>query len=162
MTRFLGPILLCLLWSPLHADEASHLRSAEELLQSMNMEDTMRKGAESMLELEIQKNPTLLPFRDVFMAWTSKVITWEAIGPEMARLYADAFTEEELREITAFYRTPTGQKTLVTFERLFGEGTRIGARLAEEHKDELQSMIRQRAEELRQANPGPGASPPGN
>jgi hypothetical protein len=37
---------------------------------------------------------------------------WEEIRPQMAKLYADAFTHAELAEIIAFYQTPTGQKTL--------------------------------------------------
>jgi uncharacterized protein len=37
---------------------------------------------------------------------------WEEMRPQMAKLYADAFTQAELAEMIAFYESPTGKKTL--------------------------------------------------
>jgi uncharacterized protein len=37
---------------------------------------------------------------------------WETLKPKLAQVYADTFTEAELRDIIAFYQTPTGQKTI--------------------------------------------------
>ncbi|MDE2065157.1 MAG: DUF2059 domain-containing protein, partial [Bradyrhizobium sp.] len=36
------------------------------------------------------------------------------IGEQMARIYANDFTEQELKELTAFYKSPLGQKLLTT------------------------------------------------
>lgn len=36
-------------------------------------------------------------------------LTWDILKPEYAKLYSDTFTEEEVAEIAAFYRTPGGQ-----------------------------------------------------
>lgn len=35
------------------------------------------------------------------------------IGEQMARIYASDFTEQELKDLNAFYKTPVGQKLLV-------------------------------------------------
>lgn len=43
---------------------------------------------------------------------------WEDMRPQLAKLYTAAFTESELREIIAFYQTPTGQKTLAKLPTL--------------------------------------------
>jgi hypothetical protein len=34
------------------------------------------------------------------------------IGEEMAKIYANDFTEQELKDLTAFYKSPLGQKLL--------------------------------------------------
>lgn len=43
---------------------------------------------------------------------------WEEMRPQLAKLYTAAFTEAELKEIIAFYETPTGQKTLAKLPTL--------------------------------------------
>jgi len=37
---------------------------------------------------------------------------WETMKPKLAKIYADNYTEAELRDIIGFYQTPTGQKTI--------------------------------------------------
>ena len=54
--------------------------------------------------------------------------------------------------MTAFYQSPTGQKTLAKMEDLFRQSAEIGRKLAEQHQDELKEMIRQRATELQQTS----------
>ncbi|SRR5579871_1912182 len=41
------------------------------------------------------------------------------IGEGMAQIYARVFTEQELRDLTAFYKTPLGQKLLTAEPRAF-------------------------------------------
>jgi len=36
------------------------------------------------------------------------------IGEQMAKIYANDFTEQELKDLTAFYKSPLGQKVLTT------------------------------------------------
>jgi hypothetical protein len=43
---------------------------------------------------------------------------WETLKPKLAALYADNYTEAELRDIIAFYQTPTGQKTIAKMPSL--------------------------------------------
>ena len=78
-------------------------------------------------------------------------MNWDAIGPQMAELYAAKFTEDELSEMTSFYKSPTGQKALRTLGDMVNQGAEIGRRLAEEHQSELGEMLRQRAQELERA-----------
>jgi uncharacterized protein len=41
------------------------------------------------------------------------------IGEAMAQIYARLFTEQELKDLTAFYKSPLGQKLLTTEPRAF-------------------------------------------
>ena len=39
----------------------------------------------------------------------NRTIGWQALEPEYAKLYADAYTEQQLDDLIAFYKSPTGQ-----------------------------------------------------
>jgi hypothetical protein len=50
----------------------------------------------------------------------------DEILAETVPLYARTYTADELKQITAFYRTPVGAKMLATTPKLMGEGMQIG------------------------------------
>jgi len=47
---------------------------------------------------------------------------WDDVKPKLAKLYTEAFTEAELREIITFYSTPTGQKFVAKLPVLTQQG----------------------------------------
>jgi hypothetical protein len=46
----------------------------------------------------------------------------EELSNEVARLYAYAFTEQELKDVLAFYKSPLGKKIIVEEPRVFEQG----------------------------------------
>ncbi|HYX23084.1 MAG TPA: DUF2059 domain-containing protein [Thermoanaerobaculia bacterium] len=148
--------LLCL--SPLAAwcaEPDSHRQAAVELLKVMNMENAMIAGASSMLDAQAQSNPGFAPYRDVVQKWVEKYLTWDAVGPRMTDLYEAAFTEPEIRDLIAFYKTPTGQKALAKMPVLMQQGMQIGMEVTQQHKAELEALIHARGEELEKARKKP-------
>src|SRR5690606_34481683 len=91
---------------------SSHERAAAELVEVMRMKELTLSSIEVMTDAMIQQNPALAQVRDVLSEFFREFMRWEELRPEYIRLYRDAFTESELRELIAFYRTPVGQKTL--------------------------------------------------
>jgi uncharacterized protein len=132
------------------ADDPSetHKKAATELLELINLEESMMGGAAAMTDVMVQQNPTLRPYRDVLLKWTEKYMTWEAFGPKVIELYTESFTEPELRDLIAFYKTPTGQKALALMPELARRGAMLGAEVANEHQEDLQQMISERAAQL--------------
>ncbi len=136
---------------PIVAAEApsqTHKQAATELLEVMNLKRTMMVGASVMADAMIQQNAVLAPYRDVLLKWAEKFMTWETFGPRIVALYTESFTESELRDMTAFYKTPTGQKALALVPELMRRGAMLGEEVGKEHAQELQQMIRERAAEL--------------
>ncbi len=88
------------------------------------------------------------PYRDVLLKWAASFMTLYNVGPQLVALYEDAFTESELREIAAFYKTPSGQKALTVLPELTRRMGTLGATLAKEHLPELETSIRARAAEI--------------
>ena len=66
---------------------------------------------------------------------------------EMVRMYTEAYTLEELKEINAFYSSKVGKKTLELMPRLVARSGQIAAAKVEDNLDELRTMIK--AETLR-------------
>ncbi len=137
-------------WSQ-DAKPSSHRQATLELLQVMGLEKNAMAGAQAMLNVMLDQNKEMEPFRDVFLNWAESTMSWDKMAPRMTDLYMQTFTEAEVRELIAFYKTPTGQKTLDQMPVLMQEGAKIGADLAKEHQGELEEAIKARAAELAKA-----------
>ena len=59
-----------------------------------------------------------------------------------ARLYADRFTEQELKDAVAFYKSPLGHKLLATEPAIADESVRAAAHWAEKLSEEIMSRMR--------------------
>lgn len=126
----------------------ARLAAAQEVLRLMDMERQILSGVKTMLDAQLSAAPALQQFRDVMTAWAEKYLTWPVMGERLARVYAQTFTEQELRELAAFYRTPIGRKVARVTPSLMQRGADIGAAVAQEHMAELETMIQARAREL--------------
>ena len=60
----------------------------------------------------------------------------------MVRMYTEAYTLEELKEINAFYSSKVGKKTLELMPRLVARSGQIAAAKVEDNLDELRTMIK--------------------
>ena len=72
---------------------------------------------------------------------------WDALKPQLVAIYTEAFTEAELREITAFYKTPAGQKAVTVMPELMQKGMTMGQKAVQDHLPELQEAIQKKLKE---------------
>ncbi|MEP7009759.1 MAG: DUF2059 domain-containing protein [Acidobacteriota bacterium] len=126
----------------------SHQQAVTELFGLMDLEKTMLGGATAMIDAQIKANPGIAPFRGLLLEWSTKYLTWDAMAPQLIKVYMETFTEAETREMIAFYRTPTGKKALTKMPELFQKGAQIGAEIGKAHQAELQQMVRDKQKEL--------------
>lgn len=68
--------------------------------------------------------------RAAIEAWIERSVPWERMEPRMIDLYVKELSEEEIRELIAFYRTPVGRKLAEKLPILAGETREIGMELA--------------------------------
>lgn len=135
-------------WSQDAKPASSHRAATEELLRLMGVEKSSVEAAQAYFDVMVQQNEQMADFKDVLMKWVQNTLSWDKMGPRMTDLYMQTFTEAEIRELTAFYKTPVGQKTLQQMPTLLQEGMKIGADLAKEHQGELEEAIKARQKEL--------------
>ena len=66
---------------------------------------------------------------------------WEEIEPQIVKLYVQAFTESELRDIVAFYETPTGRKAVSQEPLLMQQGVAIAMSRVQANMPEFQRRV---------------------
>jgi hypothetical protein len=74
------------------------------------------------------------------------------IGEQMAKIYSSDFTEQELKEIVAFYKTPVGQKLLSTEPKSIAASMQYmnqwAQSFAEEVNGQFRAEMRKRGKEI--------------
>jgi hypothetical protein len=119
-----------------------------ELLNVMSMEKVLGDTITQMLDAQVQAQPQIAPFRQVMENFFKKHMSWAALKDEFADAYAQEFTEAELKEITAFFKTPIGQKMASKQAALTARGMKIGQARVQENMPELQAALQAEAQKL--------------
>ena len=127
--------------APARADEASHRKAVETLFALMGMEGVLTQTIDQMLAMQVQQNPTLAPHQAQMKAFLNKYMSWASMKEDMAKLYMAEFSESELNELTKFYQTPVGKKTIQKMPALMAKGAEIGQKRVQEHLPELQATL---------------------
>jgi hypothetical protein len=144
----IGIFVLLVAFFQLAIADSDSEKEAEILLNTMGMESAMDQSMSQMLDLQLQQNPALAPYRNVMVEFFRKHISWTSLKPAFLEIYTEAFTAEELREINAFYATDTGKKTIEKMPLLMTQGGQIGISRVQDNIEELQEMIKIESERL--------------
>jgi hypothetical protein len=123
------------------ADPASHRAAAASVLDLMNMDAVLTQAIDQTLKAEIASNPTIAPYEQQMRAFFAKYMSWASLKNDFVTIYADEFTEDELKQIAAFYRTPVGQKAVQKLPVLLAKGAALGQQRVQDHVGELRDAI---------------------
>ncbi|PRH88221.1 hypothetical protein C5L14_10115 [Labrys okinawensis] len=159
---FAAAALVGLLTTGAMADDQGRLALARQVVQAMHATDTMRQALPLMManmKPMLDRQPgTTEKFRDLFMArFLEKANTeLDQFADEIAQIYAQQFSEEDLKNLIAFYESPTG-KNLVSKQAILiaassAAGRQWGMKVAGE-------ALQQYADELAKAQASDGAVP---
>lgn len=80
-------------------------------------------------------------FRTVMLSFLSKYMSYTSLKDDFAKVYAEEFTEEELKDITKFYLTPAGKKMNSKLALLQQKGMAIAQQKLQDHSAELQQEM---------------------
>lgn len=140
-------ILYVSLVSSVFAENTGQARidAAFSLLEAMELESQLSETIERMVDVEVQNNPGLAPYRHVLLKFYNKYIGYESSKHETAELYANAFTLGEIEELTAFYNTSLGKKVMRKTPELVQKGSQMGMTAVRDNIFELQEMIKDEA-----------------
>lgn len=119
----------------------SHMAAAREYLEAVNVQAVAATAVEAMLEQQIETNPAMAPYRAAMLEWAREVFASDEARNAFSRLYAEEFTEADLRALTAFYRTPLGKRLADSQSALARRGSEVGRKLAESHQADLIARI---------------------
>ncbi|MES2219454.1 MAG: DUF2059 domain-containing protein [Acidobacteriota bacterium] len=122
-----------------HADDATKLAKVHEFFKLTKMD---QMTAQVMNQVKTQLNSGMMQqmtgFKltpdqqqsvDAFSAKIDKVIfdalSWDNLEPQYAKLYAAAYTEQQIDDILTFYRSPTGRAVVEKSPVLMKESNAI-------------------------------------
>lgn len=159
MRRKLTLFLLILLCAPLiaRADDASKTAKIHEFFKVAKMDqlssqtaqrmiDQMKSGAVQQL-LGVSVTPDQQQKLDQFTQRMGKIISdalnWNDLEPQYTKLYADAYTEQQIDDLLAFFKSPTGQVMVEKLPTLMQQADAITQQRMAAAMPQIQELLRQ-------------------
>ncbi|MEM7404858.1 MAG: DUF2059 domain-containing protein [Pseudomonadota bacterium] len=105
-----------MLAGPTAAAEDTHLAAVKDLLVLLKAKERMQLAVSQIVALQVRRDPRLGQFKPELEAFVGKYLAWESLEPELIARYKKTFTEQELRDIVTFFRSPAGQKARAHIE----------------------------------------------
>lgn len=134
-------LCLCLISMQAKATPKSHEDATRKFFQAAKMDQVFDALAVQMTDAQIQANPILTPFRESIVAFLRKYMSWKELEPDMVKIYMQEFTEAEVKDMTKFYATATGQKVLKKMPELSAQGAVLGQKKLVAHAAEFQTIL---------------------
>ena len=159
MRTMLTAIVLTLLFAATAAaDSASHRAAANELLVASNsaqMVEQMRGQirqtfADAMGQLEIKDadKAKMDRFTRRMGDIIAQTVSWDAMKDQFVEIYVKVYSEQEIRELTAFYRSPIGRKLMAKMPELLQASMEIGQQQMLKVLPQLEELTRELEQEL--------------
>ena len=141
MKKVIAIALVLFFTISIQASEERDTKVVYELFETAKMSTVYQQTIEKTLEAQIKQNPEIAPLKDVMTKFFDKYMGWESIKKDIAKIYMKNFTDDEIKQLIAFYKTPIGQKVATLVPVIGVEGAMIGEQRVEAHKAELTQMI---------------------
>ena len=158
MKRIVLPLLLVLCVFSAWAEEKRYSESeyglCYEMFDAMKMEQQFQKSIDLMLELQMKSNPMLQMFRPEMESFFRRCASYQALKRELAQIYLDAFTADDIREFIRFYRSPAGRKLSEKNPELTIKAADLGQKMVKDNLPELQKILQEKMQKMRQQMPG--------
>lgn len=121
----------------------AHLKAAEDVLIASGAGSQMKQNITAMIKQASANVPDdkKAKFTEIMGIFMNKYLNWELLKDQMAALYAQQFTEKELKDLTVFYLSPLGKKLNEKQPTLFQKGAELGQQAVASHQVELQQML---------------------
>ncbi len=129
-------------FSPSFAQEkSSHYKAAEEMLLNMKADKYADNAVNAIMQSQMKANPILEQNKENISAFVKKYMSWEAIREDLINIYTAEFTESELKDISAFFLTPSGKKLAEKQTDLMSRMMQVGQQKMQSHMGEIMNMM---------------------
>ena len=149
--------VVCCVGIPAHADEASHTAKVREFfkvakldqLSLQIMQQAMGQVDAGMMQqmlgvkLNAEQQKSLDQLNGKLNSVLMNALGWEKLEPEYTRMYAAAFTEQEMDDILAFYKSSTGRAMIEKSPMLLTESSKIAQQRMAVAMPEIQKLVKE-------------------
>ena len=158
MKKFLSVVLfvieICVM--PLWASDETRRATAEELLNVMEVRQSVEQSfalIKQMLPGQVEKMTTATGETNISSSLSSKTVemmdvmfsemSWDKMKEQYIDLYAQTFTEDEMKGIIAFYKSPAGQSFIKKQPELMKKSMEMSQKMMSKLVPKIQEMTRQ-------------------
>lgn len=142
-----------------HADEASHRAAAEELLKLLKTDQMMKPLFEQLkLMMDQQLNqmgvpedrkPLMKKYSDKWLNAMEEQLGWERLKNDFIHDYVETFMEDEIKAISAFYKTPAGQTFMGKMPLLIKKSMETAQKKMPEMMKKMEQITREMMQEMK-------------
>lgn len=131
------------------AIELMEITNSREILdQTMGQIEAMMQQQLATMDLSPEARTAQARVVRESMEWMEEVMSWDKMQQAYVEIYVEVFTEEELRELVAFYQTPIGQKMIEKMPALMQKSMEVTMEMIQEQMPELQRRMEQALAEI--------------
>lgn len=121
----------------------AHFKAAEEVLQASGIDVQFKESIQALVnqyseQVAVEKREK---FKQVLNTFMAKYASWDNVKDNLSSIYAEAFSETELKQLAAFYQTQLGKKLVREQPFLLQKSVQFGQTLIASHQVELQQML---------------------
>ena len=151
-----------------YGQDAARTKLAEQLLDEMNMKGTVEQTfamVKKMIPAQMEQAKKAMPMGDQDEATTkkrqqrfdkmtdkmmdivAKEMSWEAMKDDYVAVYAETFTEEELKGLIEFYKSPAGRAFAKKQPELMERSMKLGQKRMLQVMPKIQALTMEAAKE---------------
>ena len=123
-------------------------KAAYRLFDVLKMKEGISNALDQSLKAQVKRQPAMAPYEDIYKNFFHKYTKWEDMKKDLAKLYAQAFSVKEMQELTKFYSSEVGKKSLTLMPRLTQLSMLMAQQRIAKHADELKKAVAEKAKEL--------------
>ncbi len=122
--------------------------AAYKLFKALKLKEGIRNALNLSLEVQFKRNPAMAPYKDIYQKFFDKYTKWDDMKKDLAKAYASKFSAKEMEELTKFYSSDIGKKSLVALPSLSAFAMKLAQVRIAAHAKELKAEVAKRAKEL--------------
>ncbi len=145
------------------AQNGAKEKMVEEMLELSGTPDTLKQVCEEIMRMQAnainqqasipaEQKEKVRAFQKKVMAKVVDFISWEKMKNDYIKLYADVYTEEELKALIEFLKSPAGQKMVKKNPQLMQKTMVLMQQKMQQLIPELEKMGNDFAEEMKGFN----------
>lgn len=144
----------------LSAQDNQQQDSLDELFELMNMDsmvntiydqmETVFADIEKDFEMSSEEMAINKKYRKLQTKVMKKEMSWQMMKVDLKHIYLQNFTKNEIAEMLAFYKSPTGQSVLRTMPIVMQESMQLSQVMAQKMMPKLQELSTQKQQALQE------------
>lgn len=130
------------------ADEASHKAAAEKLVSLVAPKEMFIESFDAVFDGQVAQfkqmgiaDAKVEQIKTAAKEFAQSIANDPSLTSEMVKLYQEAYTESEIKELLAFYETPIGKKTLEKLPLITKKSAQIGQEVSMKHMMGFQTKV---------------------